>query len=98
MDKLQPDVADVQTGLLEGVGAGGAVCVGVRVAGVHDVGGVLSDCGPTARDPDNIMVTKGWRLLAERGIETSLKGRLQSVIKREMAPGDNLITQQTPKP
>ena len=68
MDKLEPDVADVQTGLLEGVGAGGAVCVGVRVAGVHDVGGVLSDCGPTARDPDNIIVTKGLRLLAERGI------------------------------
>ena len=47
MDKLQSDVANVQTGLLESVATGGRVRVGVRVGGVLDMSGVLGYCSAT---------------------------------------------------
>ena len=48
VNKLESDVADVEAGLLEGVGAGGGVCGGVSVSGVLDMRGVLRDCAPTS--------------------------------------------------
>ena len=69
MDKLQSDVANVQTGLLESVATGGRVRVGVRVGGVLDMGGVLGDCSATlGYSAENIFRMRTWQSSSLREI------------------------------